>query len=122
MLTHRSSSPETRRYMHGARHHEDALVFVAQRAFRNGGPDAQRGDAERFGYDEIAQSMRVKALRKYMFCNLRGGPRSCCEREAPRAHTRPAVIVKAAVMRTRHHGSFRSLSIGLCRGAGAAPP
>lgn len=124
MLTTQFFALKTRRYMHEHGISEDALVRVAQRAFRNGAlnPDAWR--RRELSYTEIAESMPVNLpLRQYMFCNPAEGGAAlvlCPAEVAKRYHPKP-IIVKAAVVRTRHHGSFEVFSPALAAQQAPAP-
>ncbi|WP_190324546.1 thiolase family protein [Pseudomonas profundi] len=124
MLTTQFFALKTQRYLHEHGISEDALVRVAQRAFQNGAltPHAWRQRA--LSYEEIAESMPVNLpLRKYMFCNPAEGGAAlvlCRASEAHRYTDRP-VLVRAAVMRTRHHGSFEVFSPSLAAEAAPAP-
>ncbi|QIB53181.1 thiolase family protein [Pseudomonas sp. OIL-1] len=124
MLTTQFFALKTQRYLHEHGISEDALVRIAQRAFQNGAltPHAWRQRA--LSYEEIAESMPVNLpLRKYMFCNPAEGGAAlvlCRASEAHRYTDRP-VLVRAAVMRTRHHGSFEVFSPSLAAEAAPAP-
>lgn len=124
MLTTQFFALKTQRYMHEHGISEDALVRVAQRAFRNGSITPHAWRRRELSYDEIAQSMPVNLpLRKYMFCNPAEGGAAlvlCRASEAHRYTDRP-VLVRAAVMRTRHHGSFEVFSPALAAEMAPAP-
>lgn len=124
MLTTQFFALKTQRYMHEHGISEDALVRVAQRAFRNGAITPHAWRQRELSYDEIAQSMPVNLpLRKYMFCNPAEGGAAlvlCRASEAHKYTDRP-VLVRAAVMRTRHHGSFEVFSPSLAAEMAPAP-
>jgi len=124
MLTTQFFALKTQRYMHEHGISEDALVRVAQRAFRNGAITPHAWRQRELSYEEIAQSMPVNLpLRKYMFCNPAEGGAAlvlCRASEAHRYTDRP-VLVRAAVMRTRHHGSFEVFSPALAADMAPAP-
>lgn len=124
MLTTQFFALKTRRYLHEHGIGEDALVRVAQRAFRNGALTPHAWRRRELSYEEIAGSMPVNLpLRKYMFCNPAEGGAAlvlCSAQHARRFTDRP-IIVKAAVMRTRHHGSFEVFSPGLAARQSPAP-
>ena len=124
MLTTQFFALKTRRYLHEHGISEDALVHVAQRAYRNGARNPQAWRRRALSFDEIAQSMPVNLpLRKYMFCNPAEGGAAlvlCSARTAQR-YAAKAVLVKAAVVRTRHHGSFEVFSPGLAARQAPAP-
>jgi acetyl-CoA acetyltransferase len=124
MLTTQFFALKTRRYMHEHGITEDALVRVAQRAFRNGALNPQAWRRREMSYAEIAESMPVNLpLRQYMFCNPAEGGAAvvlCPAEIARRYHPRP-IIVKAAVVRTRHHGSFEVFSPALAAQQAPAP-
>ncbi len=124
MLTTQFFALKTRRYLHDHGIGEDALARVAQRAFRNGAlnPNAWRRRA--LSLEEIAESMPVNLpLRQYMFCSPAEGGAAvvlCSANVAKRFQAKP-VIVKAAVVRTRHHGSFEVFSPALAAEQAPAP-
>ena len=124
MLTTQFFALKTRRYLHEHGIGEDALVRVAERAFRNGAltPHAWRRRA--LAYEEIATSMPVNLpLRQYMFCTPAEGGAAlvlCRAADASRFHAKP-ILVKAAVVRTRHHGSFEVFSPALAARQAPSP-
>jgi acetyl-CoA acetyltransferase len=124
MLTTQFFALKTRRYLHEHGIGEDALVRVAERAFRNGAltPHAWRRRA--LSFEEIAASAPVNLpLRQYMFCNPAEGGAAlvlCPAAIAARFHAKP-ILVKAAVVRTRHHGSFEVFSPALAAQQAPAP-
>lgn len=124
MLTTQFFALKTQRYMHEHGISEETLVRVAQRAFRNGAITPHAWRQRELSYEEIAQSMPVNLpLRKYMFCNPAEGGAAlvlCRASEAHRYTDRP-VLVRAAVMRTRHHGSFEVFSPALAAEMAPAP-
>ncbi|SIR59827.1 Acetyl-CoA acetyltransferase [Aromatoleum tolulyticum] len=124
MLTTQFFALKTRRYMHEHGITEDALVRVAQRAFRNGALNPQAWRRREMSYAEIAESMPVNLpLRQYMFCNPAEGGAAlvlCPAEVAKRYHPKP-IIVKAAIVRTRHHGSFEVFSPALAAQQAPAP-
>lgn len=124
MLTTQFFALKTRRYMHEHGISEDALVRVAQRAFRNGALNPQAWRRREMSYAEIADSMPVNLpLRQYMFCSPAEGGAAvvlCPAEIAKRYHPKP-IIVKAAVVRTRHHGSFEVFSPALAAQQAPAP-
>lgn len=124
MLTTQFFALKTQRYMHEHGISEDALVRVAQRAFRNGSITPHAWRQQELSYEDIARSMPVNLpLRKYMFCNPAEGGAAlvlCRASEAHRYTDRP-VLVRAAVMRTRHHGSFEVFSPALSAEIAPAP-
>ena len=124
MLTTQFFALKTRRYLHEHGISEDALVRVAQRAYRNGARNPQAWRRRELSFDEIAQSMPVNLpLRKYMFCNPAEGGAAlvlCSARTAQR-YAGKAVLVKATVVRTRHHGSFEVFSPSLAARQAPAP-
>ena len=124
MLTTQFFALKTQRYMYEHGITEDALVRVAQRAFRNGALTPHAWRQQELSYEDIARSMPVNLpLRKYMFCNPAEGGAAlvlCRASEAHRYTDRP-VLVRAAVMRTRHHGSFEVFSPALSAEIAPAP-
>ena len=124
MLTTQFFALKTQRYMHEHGISEDALVRVAQRAFRNGVITPHAWRQRELSYDEIAQSMPVNLpLRKYMFCNPAEGGAALVLCRASEAHkyTDCPILVRAAVMRTRHHGSFEVFNPSLPAEMAPAP-
>lgn len=124
MLTTQFFALKTRRYMHEHGISEDSLVRVAQRAYRNGAlnPDAWR--RRELSYAEIAESTPVNLpLRQYMFCNPAEGGAALvlCPAEIAKRHHAQPIIVKAAVVRTRHHGSFEVFSPALAAQQAPSP-
>jgi len=124
MLTTQFFALKTRRYMHEHGISEDALVRVAQRAFRNGAINPNAWRRRELSYEEIAESMPVNLpLRQYMFCSPAEGGAAlvlCDAKVAKRYHPQP-ILVKAAVVRTRHHGSFEVFSPALAPQQAPAP-
>lgn len=124
MLTTQFFALKTRRYMHEHGISEDALVRVAQRAFRNGAINPTAWRRRELSYQEIAESMPVNLpLRQYMFCSPAEGGAAlvlCDAKVAKRYHPQP-ILVKAAVVRTRHHGSFEVFSPALAPQQAPAP-
>jgi acetyl-CoA C-acetyltransferase len=124
MLTTQFFALKTRRYMHEHGISEDALVRVAQRAFRNGAINPNAWRRRELSYEEIAESMPVNLpLRQYMFCSPAEGGAAlvlCDAQVARRYHPQP-ILVKAAVVRTRHHGSFEVFSPALAPQQAPAP-
>jgi acetyl-CoA C-acetyltransferase len=124
MLTTQFFALKIRRYMHDHGISEDALVRVAQRAYANGAlnPDAWRRGG--MSYDEIANSAPLNPpLRQFMFCSPAEGGAAlvlCRGSMARKFQTRP-VLVRAAVVRTRHHGSFEVFSPSLAAQAAPSP-
>lgn len=124
MLTTQFFALKTRRYMHEHGISEDALVRVAERAFKNGSLNPQAWRRRPLSYQEIAESSPVNLpLRQYMFCNPAEGGAAvvlCSAKVAKRYHPKP-ILVKAAVVRTRHHGSFEVFSPFLAAQQAPAP-
>jgi acetyl-CoA acetyltransferase len=124
MLTTQFFALKTRRYMHEHGITEDSLVRVAQRAFRNGALNPQAWRRREMSYAEIAESMPVNLpLRQYMFCNPAEGGAALvlCPAEVAKRYQPKPIIVKAAVVRTRHHGSFEVFSPALAAQQAPAP-
>jgi acetyl-CoA acetyltransferase len=124
MLTTQFFALKTRRYMHEHGISEASLVRVAQRAYRNGALNPQAWRRRELGFEEIAESMPVNLpLRKYMFCNPAEGGAALvlCRASVARKYTDRPVLVKAAVVRTRHHGSFEVFSPALAAEQAPAP-
>lgn len=124
MLTTQFFALKTRRYLHEHGISDDALVHVAQRAFRNGAKTPHAWRRREMSFDEIADSAPVSLpLRQYMFCNPAEGGAALvlCRASVAHRYTATPVIVKAAVVRTRHHGSFEVFSPALAAQASPAP-
>ncbi len=124
MLTTQFFALKTRRYLHDHGISEDALVRVAQRAFRNGALNPHAWRRREMHFDEIAQSTPVSLpLRQYMFCSPAEGGAALvlCSANIAKRFQSQAVIVKAAVVRTRHHGSFEVFSPALAATQAPAP-
>lgn len=124
MLTTQFFALKTQRYLHEHGIAEEALVHVAQRAFRNGAMTPHAWRQRELSFDEIAESMPVNLpLRKYMFCNPAEGGAALVLCRASEAHkySRNSILVRAAVMRARHHGSFEVFSPGLAAQQSPAP-
>jgi acetyl-CoA C-acetyltransferase len=124
MLTTQFFALKTQRYMHEHGISEAALVRVAQRAFRNGALNPQAWRRQALSYEDIAESMAVNLpLRKYMFCSPAEGGAALvlCSARAARRFTSHPIIVKAAVVRTRQHGSFEVFAPMLTAQQAAAP-
>jgi acetyl-CoA acetyltransferase len=124
MLTTQFFALKTRRYLHEHGIGEDALVRVAERAYRNGAlnPNAWRRRA--MSPEEIADSAPVNLpLRQYMFCSPAEGGAALvlCRATAAKRWCEKPVTVKAAVVRTRHHGSFEVFSPALAAQQASAP-
>lgn len=124
MLTTQFFALKTRRYMHEHGISEDALVRIAERAFRNGALNPKAWRRRVLSYDEIANSAPVNLpLRQYMFCNPAEGGAAlvlCSAKVAKRYHPKP-ILVRAVTVRTRHHGSFEVFSPALAPKQAASP-
>jgi len=124
MLTTQFFALKIRRYMHEHGIGEDALVRVAQRAYANGALNPLAWRRSALSYEAIAQSAPLNPpLRQFMFCSPAEGGAAlvlCRASLARRFQTRP-VLVRAAVLRTRRHGSFEVFSPSLAAQAAPAP-
>ncbi len=124
MLTTQFFALKTQRYMHDHGLSEDALIRSAQRAFRNGSINPQAWRQRELSYEEIANSAPVSLpLRKFMFCNPGEGGAAlvlCKSADAHRYSSKP-IIVKAAALRSRYHGSFEVFSPSLVADAAQSP-
>lgn len=124
MLTTQFFALKTQRYLHEHGLDERALALAAERSFRNGALNPQAWRRRALGADEIAASAPVNLpLRQYMFCSPAEGAAAlvlCSARSAHR-YTRTPVRVKAALMRTRRHGSFEVFSPALAPQTAPAP-
>lgn len=124
MLTTQFFALKTQRYLHEHGIAERALVLAAQRSFRNGALNPQAWRQQPLSYEEIATSAPVNLpLRKYMFCNPAEGAAALvlCSAKVAHRYTRHPVFVKAALMRTRRHGSFEVFSPCLAPEAASSP-
>jgi acetyl-CoA acetyltransferase len=124
MLTTQFFALKTRRYMHEHGISEDALVRVAQRAFRNGALNPNAWRQQELSHEEIATSSPVNLpLRKYMFCNPAEGGAAVvlCSADVAKRYQAKPILVRAAVVRTRHHGSFEVFSPALAAKQAPAP-
>jgi acetyl-CoA C-acetyltransferase len=124
MLTTQFFALKIRRYMHDHGISEDALVRVAQRAYANGAlnPDAWRRGG--MSHDEIANSAPLNPpLRQFMFCSPAEGGAALvlCRASVARQFQSRPVLVRAAAVRTRHHGSFEVFSPSLAAQAAPSP-
>ncbi|MDE2367848.1 MAG: thiolase family protein [Burkholderiales bacterium] len=124
MLTTQFFALKIRRYMHEHGITDDALVRVAERAYANGALNPQAWRRNAMSYDEIANSAMVsEPLRQFMFCNPAEGGAAVvlCRASVARRYQARPVRVRAAVVRTRHHGSFEVFSPMLATQAAPAP-
>jgi acetyl-CoA C-acetyltransferase len=122
MLTTQFFALKTQRYLHEHGLSQRALVLAAQRSFRHGSLTPHAWRQRELSEADIAESMPVNLpLRKYMFCSPAEGGAALvlCSARAAHKYTRTPVLVKAALLRTRHHGSFEVFSP--CLAAEAAP-
>jgi acetyl-CoA C-acetyltransferase len=124
MLTTQFFALKTQRYLHEHGLGERALALAAERSFRNGALNPQAWRRQALSAEEIAGSMPVNLpLRKYMFCSPAEGGAALvlCSVKSAHKYTRTPVLVKAALMRTRLHGSFEVFSPALAAQAAPAP-
>ncbi|MBU6257665.1 MAG: thiolase family protein [Burkholderiales bacterium] len=124
MLTTQFFALKIRRYMHEHGITDDALVRVAERAYANGALNPQAWRRNAMSCDEIANSAMVsEPLRQFMFCNPAEGGAAVvlCRASVARRYQARPVRVRAAVVRTRHHGSFEVFSPMLAAQAAPAP-
>ena len=113
MLTTQYFGMKIQRYMHEYGISEQALVSVAEKAFFNGSitPTAWRKQA--LSREEISTSQMVShPLRKYMFCNPAEGAVALviCNADEAKRFTAKPIFLNAAIVRTRHYGSFEVFS------------
>jgi len=124
MLTTQFFALKTQRYLHEHGLSERALALAAQRSFRHGALTPHAWRRQELSFAEIAESAPVNLpLRKFMFCNPAEGGAALvlCSAKAAHKYTRTPVLVKSALMRTRHHGSFEVFSPCLAAKAAPAP-
>ena len=113
MLTTQYFGMKIQRYMHEYGISEQALVSVAEKAFFNGSitPTAWRKQA--LSREEISTSQMVShPLRKYMFCSPAEGAVALviCNADEAKRFTDKPIFLNAAIVRTRHYGSFEVFS------------
>ena len=113
MLTTQYFGMKIQRYMHEYDISEQALISVAEKAFLNGSitPTAWRKQA--LSREEISTSQMVShPLRKYMFCSPAEGAVALviCDANEARRFTDKPIFLNAAIVRTRHYGSFEVFS------------
>lgn len=124
MLTTQFFAMKIQRYMHEYGISNDTLVKVAQKAFHNGSLNPRAWRRQALSYEEIAESMMVSdPLRKYMFCSPAEGGAAIILANAnvAKRYTSKPVFLKAAVVRTRHYGSFEVFSPCQAKVHGEAP-
>ncbi len=125
MLTTQFFAMKIQRYMalHGIS--EDCLARVAEKAFYHGSLNPQAWRQQALSAADIAQSAMVShPLRKYMFCSPSEGGAAlvlCSAKKARELGVSKPVWIKAAVVRSRHYGSFEVFSPGLAAEDGEAP-
>lgn len=113
MLTTQFFAMKIQRYMHDYGISNDALVRVAEKAFRNGSLNPMAWRTEALSYEQIAESPMVShPLRKYMFCSPAEGGAALilCRADKARQYCSNPLYLKAAVVRTRYYGSFEVFS------------
>lgn len=113
MLTTQYFAMKAQRYMHDHGISDDALIRVAEKAFLNGSLNPTAWRRQALSYEEIANSPMVShPLRKYMFCSPAEGGAALilCNAEIAKRYTSNPLYLKAAVVRTRHYGSFEVFS------------
>ena len=116
MLTSQTQALKVQRYLHETGIGNDALVRVAENAYRNGAltPTAWRREA--LSYDQIAGSEMISApLRKYMYCSPADGGAAvvlCSAERARRLRAMP-VRIRAVALRTRLHGAVVGIAPAL---------
>ncbi|MEM1404884.1 MAG: thiolase family protein [Pseudomonadota bacterium] len=123
MLTTQFFALKLQRYMHDHGISSDTLVRVAEKAFRNGALNERAWRRKALSYDEIAESPMVNnPLRKYMFCSPAEGGAAIllCDARIAHKYTSKPIYLKAAVVRTRHYGTFEVFNPSLA--AEQTPP
>jgi acetyl-CoA acetyltransferase len=109
MVTTQFFAMKLQRYLHDHRIGTDALVRIAEKAYRNGALNPNAWRRTPIGFEEIKHSTMVNdPLNKYMFCSPAEGGVAlvvCREDRASRYTSKP-VLVSAAAMRTRKAGAF----------------
>lgn len=109
MVTTQFFAMKLQRYMHDHGITTDALVRVAEKAYRNGALNPHAWRRTPVPYDEIRDSTLVNdPLTKYMFCSPGEGGVALvvCREEHAHRYTKTPVFISAAVMRTRLAGTF----------------
>jgi len=112
-LTTQFFGMKIQKYMHEYGVTEDALIRIAEKAFRNGAVTPYAWRKRPLSYDEIAASPMVNhPLRQYMFCSPGEGAAALvlCSAKKARQYTSKPVFLKAAAVRTRRYGSFEVFS------------
>ncbi len=112
-LTTQFFAMKIQKYMHDHGITEDALVRVAEKAFRNAEHNPHAWRRRPVSCEEIASSPMVShPLRKFMFCSPSEGAVALvlCRGDLVRRLGRTPIYVKAVSMRTRHFGSFEVFS------------
>ncbi len=101
------------KYMHDYGISVDTLVKVAVKNYKNGSMNPSAWRKRALTYEEIANSRMVcYPLRQYMLCSPGQGGVAlvvCSAKEARKYTTKP-IYLGADVFRTRHYGSFETLS------------
>lgn len=124
MLTTQFFALKAQRYMREYGISEEALVRVAQRAYRNGALNPMAWRQREMSFEEIATSTPVNLpLRKYTLCSPAEGGVALvlCSAQSARRLGARAVKLRAVAMRTRQYGSFEVFSPGLAAQQAPAP-
>jgi acetyl-CoA C-acetyltransferase len=109
MVTTQFFALKLQRYLHDHRIGEQALVRIAEKAYRNGALNPNAWRRTPVAYEEIRDSTMVNdPLTKYMFCSPAEGAAALvvCRADHASRYTNTPVYVSAAVMRTRKAGAF----------------
>ncbi|MFN3231199.1 MAG: thiolase family protein [Alphaproteobacteria bacterium] len=113
MLTTQFFGMKIQKYMDDHGLPNEVLGLVAQKAFRNGSKNPNAWRRDEVDLDTIMNSdMLAHPLTKYMFCSPSEGGVSlilASEKTARRYTNRP-IFLRAAVLKTRHYGSFEVYS------------
>ncbi|MDP9083745.1 MAG: thiolase family protein [Pseudomonadota bacterium] len=124
MLTTQFFALKARRYMHQFGITEDALVRVAQRAYRNGVHNPNAWRRKEMNFQDIAQSTPINLpLRKYTLCSPSEGAVALvlCRADHARRYAGKPVILKSAVIRSRSYGSFEVFAPSLAAKTAPSP-
>ncbi|HET7202953.1 MAG TPA: thiolase family protein [Steroidobacteraceae bacterium] len=109
MVTTQFFAMKLQRYLHDHGIGADALVRIAEKAYRNGALNPNAWRRTPIGFDEIKHSTMVNdPLTKYMFCSPAEGGVALvvCRGDHASRYTGAPVFVSAAAMRTRKAGAF----------------
>ena len=102
----------------------DTLARVSAKAFRNGSKNPMAWRRKALSENEIKQSpMLSYPLTQYMFCNPGEGGVALvlCRGDQAHKYTKNPIFLKAAIVRSRRHGSFEVTAPSLALEEGPGP-